>query len=331
MKDFLVSGTYLTVIDYTLYLFLISVVCWTVYQIIKAPVKERISHLRYRSMVKNQKGVKNEKPLSERSNFYRHIYFLLESVSASKQNNTHTIGFHNFLFISISLGLLTFIFMVVKFHDAFVSLLIALIVTLIPYTLLMVRLKSMRNTVGNQLTGIVEVLIHAYSANSNDMYQALKHTHSNIQEPELRKIFVRLISDLQISRNEEDLRLSIDLFIYTCGNSWAMRLGNIILKAYVHQENVLNAFMQLQNQMINNEKMLEEEKSGSYDAFANALLTIVLFPASLIGAKFVTRPQSWSHIQFGEQGPLLIFILATVCTVVALLIGFLIRNPKNDI
>jgi Flp pilus assembly protein TadB len=330
MRELLTTGKHLVVVDYILYIFLIAVTCWTVYQIIKAPVKERINHLRYRSKLRNKSTFKQEIPLSERSAFYRHIYFLLESVSVSKKASTESISVINFIAFSILFGILTLILLVVKFQDAFLGVFISAIVSLLPYTFLWVRLKNMRNTVGNQLPSIVEVLIQQYSA-SGDMYQALKSTHLSIQEPELKRLFVRLISDLQTSRNEEELRVSVDLFIYTCGNSWAMRIGNIILKSYLHQENVLNALLQLQNQMVNNEKMLEQEKAGSYDAFANAILTIILLPVSLVGAKYVTRPQSWYHLQFEEKGPLLLFILSTVFTLVALLVGFLIRKPKNDL
>jgi Flp pilus assembly protein TadB len=308
------------------------VVGWTVYQIIKIPVKESINHHRFRAKLKTQKVQYKKVNLAEKAKLYRHIYFLLESVSSSdKKSDSQSINVFNFIIFCCSLGLITMVLLVVKFQDAFLGLIIGSVVSLVPYMYLNVRLKNMRNTVGDQITNIVEILIHSYSAYSNDMYQAIKHTQVNIQEPELRKILVRLISDLQISRNESELRESVDLFIYTCGNSWAMRLGNIILKSYLHQENVLNALLQLQNQMINNQKMLEEEKSESYDAFAEAMLAIILFPAALIGAYYVTRPLSWVSLQFEQKWTFLTFILTTIMTIIAILVGFLIRKPKNDL
>lgn len=330
MGNFIETGKVLSLIDYLLYLFLIGVTGWTVYQIIKVPVKESIRYSRFRVKNSYQKVNRTEVPLSERSRFYRHIYLLLQSVYSSK-NKTASLSIFNFLFLSISIGTITLFFMLVKFHDAFLGALFALVVATLPYLGLLVRLRNMRNAVGSNITEIVEILIHSYSAFSHDMYQSLKHTYSNVEEPELRKVLARLISDLQVSRNEEDLRKSIDLFIYTCGSSWAMRLGNIILKSYLHQENVLGALLQLQNQMVNNEKMLEQEKVESYDAFNNAILILFLFPVSLIGGKLVTRPQSWVNIQFGEKVPLLIFILTLVSTIIAILAGFLIRKPKNDL
>jgi hypothetical protein len=332
MKNLFESGRFLNFIDYFLYLFLVIVVGWTVYQIIKIPVKERINHHRFRAKLKSQKVQYKKVNLAGKTKLYRHIYFLLESVSSSdKKNDSQSINVFNFIIFCCSLGIITMVLLVVKFQDAFLGLIIGSIVTLVPYMFLNVRLKNMRNTVGDQITNIVEILIHSYSAYSNDMYQALKHTQANIQEPELRRILVRLISDLQISRNESELRESVDLFIYTCGNSWAMRLGNIILKSYVHQENVLSALLQLQNQMINHQKMLEEEKSDSYDAFAEALLTIILYPAALVGAYFVTRPLSWVSLQFEQKWTLLTFIFTTIMTIIAILVGFLIRKPKNDL
>jgi hypothetical protein len=332
MKEFITTGKYLNLIDIILYVFLIGISGWTVYQVIKSPVKERINHHRFRVKLKQQKGIYKKVNLAEKSKLYRHIYYLLESVSStSKKNESQSINVYNFIIFCCLLGLITFVLLVVKFQDAFLGLVIGSIVALVPYMFLSVRLKNMRTTVGDQITNIVEILIHSYSAYSNDMYQALKHTQSNIQEPELRRILVRLISDLQISRDENELRESVDLFIYTCGNSWAMRLGNIILKSYLHQENVLSALLQLQNQMINNQKMLEEEKSESYDAFAEAMLAIILYPSALIGSYYVVRPLSWVSLQFEHKWTFLTFILTSVMTVIAILVGFLIRKPKNDL
>lgn len=332
MNGFIDNGRYLVVFDYILYIILISVTGWTVYQIIKAPLKERMTQLRYRSQLKQTQLTSPSIPLSKRSKLYRHVYFLLQSLNvSSKRENPDSIGVYGFLYFSGAIGLFTFVLIVVKFHDAFLGLIIGGVISLIPYIIILVKLKTTQNTIGNELTNIIELLIHGYSASSYDIYQALKTTHANIREPELRRLFVKLISDLQTAKNDEEMRLSIDLFIYTAGNSWAMRLGNIILKAYVNQENVLNALLQLQSQMINNEKMLEQEKSGSYDAFANAALGLILFPVSLVGAKFVTRPQSWIHLQFGEKYALLLFIVTTVMVTIAFLVGLLIRKPKNDL
>jgi len=327
------NGSYLVIFDYILYILLIIITGWTVYQIIKAPLKERMAQVRYRSKLNKSQVTNNTIPLSKRSKLYRHIYFLLQSlnVTSKKESITDSIGVLGFLYSSGTIGLFTFVLVVVKFNDAFLGLLLGGIVSVIPYIFLLVKLKNTQNAVANELIQIIELLIHGYSASSHDMYQALISTQANIREPQLRKLFIRLISDLQTSRNEEEMRLSIDLFIYTAGSSWAMRLGNIILKAYVNQENVLNALLQLQNQMINNEKMLEQEKAGSYDAFAEAMLAIILYPVALIGGKLITRPQDWMNLQFGEKGPLLVFIITTVMTIIAILVGFLIRKPKNDL
>ncbi|MFE8703933.1 hypothetical protein ACFYKX_25505 [Cytobacillus sp. FJAT-54145] len=332
MKAFFASGKYFILIDYLLYVALIIITGWTVYQLVNAPVKERLTQMRYRIKLKRSRITKKEVPLSKRSSLYRNIYFLLQSIKvSSNKHEPGSVSVYGFITFSICLGLLTFVLLLVKFQDAVVGLLVSSIVLVIPYTVLLVRLRGTRNTIGNSLISVLEILVHAYNASSNDMYQALKLTHASIKEPELRRLFIKLISDLQTSSNEEELRETIDLFIYTCGNLWAMRLGNIILKSYLHQENVLNALLQLQNQMINNAKMLEEEKAESFDAFTNSLLALVLFPVSLVGGYFVVRPRDWLHFQFGEKTTLFVFILTSVMVVVAFLVGLIIRKPKNDL
>ncbi|MFP7442556.1 hypothetical protein SFC50_02515 [Bacillus infantis] len=332
MTEFFRSSIFLKFVDIAFYILLIAITAWTVYQILNVPIRERLYQARYRSQVRKAKIATTEVPINKRSPLYRHIYFLLASVKkADTKSQKWTMGVSTFIVLSLLIGFLTFSLILVKYQDAFLGLIIGTVVSIIPYIILHVQLRNTRNAVGNQLTEIVELIIHAYGSSSSDMYQALKVTQSHIAEKELRSILVRLISDLQTARTEEEMRLSIDLFIFTCGNSWSMRLGNIILKSYLHQENVMSALIQLQNQMINNQKMLEQEKASSYDAFVDATLTVILFPISLIGAKFMTKPQSWMALQFGEKATLMLFILTTIMVVISLLVGLIIRKPKNDL
>ncbi|NLP52201.1 hypothetical protein [Bacillus sp. RO1] len=315
-------------LDYVFYLILIVITIWTAHQIINLPIKERLSQMRYRSKLKRSRAFsKNEKPLEERSPLYRHIYFLLKS--SNDEGGEHVVS--NFFFLSGLLFVAILCFSVVKFEDLVISLIFAILVSIIPYTILQIKLRSARNTIGNQVNKVTEMLVSSYSASGYNIYEALKYTHAHIEEPSLKRVFSKLINDLQTARNDEELRTTIDVFIYTCGNTWSKRLGNVILKAYVYHENVANTLLTLQSQMQNTEKMLEQEKSNSMDAVYDGYLPIFIFPASIGLAYYVTGPQDWFKLQFGQTWSLFLFIVCAIFTIFSLMVSLLLRKPKNDL
>lgn len=327
LKDYLYRMNVTLFLDYILYIILLGIMIWTVYVIINFPIKDKLSQIRYRSKLKKTRITHIEKPLDERNTLFRHIYFLLKA-SNEKNNSTQV---NNFIFITLLMLIVVTSFSLWKFNDLVIGLIFGVLVSIIPYMLLQIKLRSTRNTVGNQISNITETLVHAYSATGYNMYEALNHTHVNIQEPELKRVFSRLINDLQTARTDEELRTSIDLFIYTCGNSWSKRLGNIIFKAYVFDENVSNTLLTLQAQIFNTEKMIEQEKSISMDAVYDGFLPIAVFPASIFLAYYVTGPQDWFKLQFGQTWSLFIFIVALIFTIFSIMVSLLLRKPKNDL
>ncbi|MGE8081335.1 hypothetical protein [Peribacillus loiseleuriae] len=314
-------------VSYILYLILISCIGVVVYEIIKQPLKIRFGHLRYRTQIKRARIIDLGRPLQTRSKFYRHIYYLL----TVKDDDIDSLKIYSFVVVSLFLGVSSLIIFTLRFEDIIVSLLFSSIISLLPYGFVWVRMKSIRSNIGNSLIDVVELLIHSYAASGRDIYQALKVSQSQVKQIEIRRVLVRLIGDLQVAKSENELKESIDLFIYTSGSSWGMRLGNIILKAYIHQENVGSALLTLQQQMINNEKMLEQEKTHSYDVNANAILSLILLPVSLIGAKYITRPQDWWNLQFQNKWPFMVLVLTFLMTFIGFIMALVISKPKNDL
>lgn len=72
-----------------------------------------------------------------------------------------------------------------------------------------------------EFLSMVQKLTQAYSVNKYDIYYALSAMQNEIQNKSLRKVTVRLITDLQLSRNEQELRDSIQVFTYTTGTNWS--------------------------------------------------------------------------------------------------------------
>lgn len=315
-------------INYIFYFLLIAVNFYIVKQLIESPLKLKLARYKYDRLRKMQMNEQMDKTLDHLSPFIRHFYLLIESTSKEK-------GDYKLASFFISSGMLFLTTAVVIFfnvkQDFVLSIMLGFLAGTIPYGYLHVRLKSIRNTVGNELLSVVQALTQNYNANNYDIYRGLADTANSIKDQNLKNVFYRLISDMQVSRTEGEMRRGITFFIYTCGNSWSKRLGNIILKAYLFDEKVLNSLINLSKQMENTEAMLQEEKSAAHDSITTGFIAPFIFLASLALGYYVSGPQDWFTLQFLQPYSILTFVLALAFNIVAIFIALLLRNPKNDI
>lgn len=317
---------FVDVVDYFLKTLLIGVTAFFIYWLIADDIKIRTSHYKYRLRVKRDQFRNSELKLPKNSVF-RHLYnlFAIRSIKSTP------IRVYAFIVVELFIGIGIFITLVVRLQDAVVAILCGLIAMGIPYFFLVVTARNIRRDVSGEIQDIVQTLIHTYSAARADMYNALNNTHSQLKSKNSRLVLARLISDLQTANDETALREIVDFFIYSTGSSWGLRLGNIILKSYVYQENVTSALMTLQQQMVTHQKMVEEEKVGAAQVFANAILAIVIFPISLFGADALTNPQNWWHLQFGDPVGFLLFVVTFLFVAISGLISLMVRKQKRDL
>ena len=316
-----------TGIDYFLYLVLLFTVLYIVKALIEGTVKTKFNEMQYLYRLRKVRANTKIKERHYEHPFLKHIYMLLKTTAKEKKENDVI----SFFVISGSLSLFTIISTFISFRDVLFSLILGLLVGSIPYMFLQVRLRSLRYQISTDFLGIVQVLAQNYNASQYDMYYCLIQTQKDIDNKALKRVFTHLISDLQVSRNESEIRLAVDLFIFTIGNSWAKRLGNIIMKAYLYDEKVTNTLLTLIKQMEETEEMLEEEASNTVDSVFNGFLTIPLFLASLVLSYYATQAKDWFNLQFGHYWPRLLFVVCTVLVVISLIISIILRKPKKDI
>lgn len=326
--DKLLHWFWMNGVFYILYLLLVIVGLLVTKWIIEVPLQSKLNQYQHLNRLRKLRNVQEKSETrSYKNSFFRHLYLLINTTSKAESEQNVLA----FMVISTSLFIGTFTMIILYIGDILFSVLIGLLVASIPYMLLQVRLRKLRFLMGQEFLNILQVLTQSYNAHSFDMYYALIETQKSIQNKDLRQVFLKLISELQVSRNEEDLRLSIQTFIYTAGTSWAKRLGNIILKAYLYNENVLNTLLVLTRQVEETEEMLEQEKSLTMDKVADGYLTTILFIAYLIIGYQITGPQDWFALQFENKWTLVLFILSLVGVIFSVLIALILKRPKNDI
>ncbi|NRD80836.1 hypothetical protein HPT25_26265 [Bacillus sp. BRMEA1] len=311
-----------------LYGVLLVVGLWTSKQIMFTTIKDRYHewHYRYRiRLVRSSHGQSDENNYNNA--FLDHLRLLIRTTS----DNRNEFDVLILVTFSALIGITSCLFMLISFGDLLTSLLFGILLSTMPYLYLRVRLNKLRYRMSVDFIYIVQRLTQHYNALHHDIYHALAETQKEITDPVLRKVLIRLISDLQVSRNEHDLRKSIKVFIYTSGTNWSKRLGSIILKAFLYKENVLNALIVLTKQMEETSEMLEEEKSQTIDAVYNGYLTIPLFIGSLFLGKYTANSQNWFSLQFGNKWNLFLFCLSLLGVLFSVIISSFLKRPKNDL
>lgn len=316
----------LDLVDYGIRAILIIVTAIFIYWLISDDVKMRFIQYKFRLRNKKQK-VNTNNAIIFNNSLFGHIYKLI----AIRTIKADVVAVYSFIVVEIFIGLSVSILLVVSLKDIIISLICAAIAMLIPYLYLYVSARNIRNEVGGAIQEVIQTLIHSYSASRNDMYTALKLTHNQLKHKQSQLVIARLISDLQTAHDEESMRKVVDIFVFSTGNSWGMRLGNIVLKGYVYQENVMSSLLTLQQQLITNNKMLEEEKVEANDLFATTIVAVIMFPVSIIGLDKWTNPQNYWHLQFGNPLALLSFVLCVLLVAVAVIVAYIIRKPKQDL
>ncbi|MCK6259597.1 hypothetical protein LCY76_23810 [Fictibacillus sp. KIGAM418] len=314
-------------IGYFLYFLVIMTAFFFIRPLVESPIRGTAAQIQYRVRLRKMKAEQQLKLAENREGFIKHLHMLLSTITKDSRKD-YTLSF---ILLTSVLFLFTLLVMIVNLKDIVFSLVIGTFVASLPYLILLIRLRNIRTNVGNDLTPVVQMLIQNYTASNYDVYRALFLTTQQIDNKVLKKVFVRLISDMQISRGEEEIREAVKLFIYTCGNNWSKRLGNIVQKAYLFDERITRALLTLGKQMEDNEEMLEEELSSATDTIMNGWITGPLFIASLFLCKYVSKPYDYLSLQFENKWALLLFILSLSFTIASVVITLLLRSPKNDL
>ena len=291
-------------------------------------VRSKYQEYSYRYRIrKTRNQVRFKFPPSYKNPILKHVQLLLRTTS--KDNNYADVPI--FLTITSLTGFISAIFIYLIIQDFVIAISLGILVSLIPYLLKRLKLNKLRFIISEEFLTLMQKLTQNYNAAHNDIYYALVETHKEIRNPQLKRVLIKLVSDLQVSRNETELRESIQAFTYTAGTNWSKRLGSIILKAYLNNENVLNALMTLTKQIEWTSEMLEEEKSEMLDVVYNGYLTLPILIGSIILGYIATGVQDYFKLQFGYGSTQFLFILSVIGVIFSFIIARFLKHPKNDL
>lgn len=315
-------------ISYILYFILLVSSLWTSITIMMSSLQNKYAEWNYRYRIRKVRSMTLISNQNEyKSPLMRHLYLLIRTTKEERNDWDVPI----FMFFSGLVGVISSLFIGFIINDLVIAIVLGALLALIPYLFLRLKLSNIRYLMGQEFLSIVQKLTQNYNSANFDMYYALTETQKEIQNHQLRKVIIKLVSDLQVSRNESELRDSIQIFTYTAGSNWSKRLGSIILKSYLHGENVINALMTLTKQIEDTEEMLEEAKSETLDVVYNGYFTIPAFIGFLLLGYYSSGAQDWFQLQFRNSVTLFLFILSSVGVIFSIIISVFLKQPKNDL
>ncbi|MCY7454242.1 hypothetical protein [Bacillus altitudinis] len=311
---------------YTLYAIFIASGMYISYQLINATIRNKLYSWNYRFR-KMQVDSPAHLGILNKSNFTKHLDKLIKTTSSKDFNGQETF---RFMLITSVCFLSGATIAAATIKDLFVSFVIGLLMSSIPYLILRIKLQNMRYEMTKEFSIVLKTIIQNYSSHHNNIYAALLETNKHIENKQLKIILSRLISELQISSSVDDVEESVMQFIYASGTSHAKRLGTLIVKAYIYQENISVSLQSMDSQIEKFEQMIEEEKTGTMPVIFSGFSTTPIFIGSIILLYFTIRPRDWISLQFKTQLSVSFFVICIVLIIFANIFAAILRKPKND-
>lgn len=281
--------------------------------------------------------------VKRKSAFYR--YEIKRDMEAIKNNKINlmlkaTIGLntkYNIPLFMLASFLVAFLVQLIMYKKIglLMMLFISAMAFLLPYVILVVKLKISRIMKSNEGTVFVRELINAYGLTNNNMRAAIDYLAINMENaPNMKHVIIDLSKTLNFISDETYINECLDEFKYKVGSSWADMVALNMYFAIVKQVNVKeplkDLLIVLDNSKIIKERLKRECNEGSimisYVAPISYLLTVIaalgVFDFSLI--KFL-------KYQFISGVGVKWFLIVVLTYVIGLLTKLYISDNKLDI
>jgi hypothetical protein len=266
----------------------------------------------------------------KKSALFEHINMLLYVVFNKKFNN----GAISFIAISISL----FITMVVLIYNSFTSkvfvILFSLLWSLIPYIVLLLRLRTIRVEGSYEAEGLITELVNQYKINSLNMIEAIDRTAIRIKDCKYsQRALFRLSYSLKSYKNASELDYIINEFVYSFDTEWATLLGMNIHMSVSDGTDVRVSLDDILTKLAEIRKLLENEKRYNHEAFSMIRFVVpgVYLLSIYFANSFFSFPVSkFLHYQFETQIGLRMAIITFSTMVINFIILYVFKKPKYD-
>ena len=239
-----------------------------------------------------------------------------------------------FLFASLGLGVLAFIFLTAIFSVR-LGLFGLIAVSLMPYAVIRTRLQNFRVDISREGEILLTELLNNYRIYHYNMREAIEQTAISIEEaPHSKKMLLNLAKELTSASSNAETSAAIEKFRYSIATSWGDMLAANIEFGHIEGIKVTEALKDLVDNIIKARKALEQNKRENNES---KIMLKVLFPGmcvlTYVGAVkfFGFTPQKFFSYQFGTATGVgwTIGLIATY--IVSMLISAFLTRQKMDL
>lgn len=261
----------------------------------------------------------------KKSKFMERVEIVLSTIS-----NNENVNAQNFVMLTVILFLVSTVTLYFLIYDIFFSVLIGFVLGLSPYLINFYRLEVLRLKTSLGFLDEFHVFVQNYQESQNNVYYTLLNSMNDIRDKHLKRQLGKLISAFQKERSEEEFRKHVHVFVFAINSTFAKRFGALLIKAHLDNVNIGRSIIDLNNDIAERKKGMEEEKTNRLQSVMLGFSPIFVLPIVVFMAIQVTGVLNfWTY--FLKPPVLVLFILSVILSVISVLLALLLRNPKADI
>lgn len=261
----------------------------------------------------------------KQSPFMENIELVLSAL-----NKNSNVSASNFVMFTTILMIVSTIIIYFLVKDLVFSTVIGITIGISPYLLNIYRLEHLRAKTSLGFLNEFHIFLQNYQNSKSNIYYTLYNSMNEIQDKHLKRQLSKLISSFQKERNEDEFRKHVHVFVYSINSTFAKRFGALIIKAHLNNVNIAGALQDLNNDIAQRKKGMEEEKTNRLQTVMLGFSPIVSLPLVFFLAVQVTGVLNfWKFFLYPAL--LIVFILTVVLSIISVALAFLLRQPKADI
>lgn len=288
-------------------------------------IQEQVNKAKRKNRIKRIKEVSESQNQYKRSSLYNH----LEVVLAATRKTYHANLVSNFLFLSITLFVISFVFLYILLDDIILSGLLGVFLGILPYVFIRIKLLSIQSKTSLSFARNFHVILSNYQS-TNDIYFAIIDSIKQISEPNLKITLIKLANAMQLQKNLNDFAKAEKIFIYSINSQFAKRFGKLLIKAHIYRSDVYSPMLLLDEDISKRMIDMEEEKTRRLQNVMQGYFPLFAIPFSLFISYRISGVLDYWYY-FTRKLPLTLFIIVLILSIISIMLATILKKPRTDI
>jgi len=276
--------------------------------------------------IKKQSNSLLSEEINKRKNrLHEHIKLVVESLAKSSDDKVVL----NFYLLTLVMFVATFMVLFIILKLIVFPLLIAFVVSAMPYVWKRFKLAAKRLEISYAFMKEFHIFLQAYQHNK-DIYHTMVETVKNVQDKGLKLAFMRVLSNMQKERTLSAFQDSMKLFMFTINTSFGTRFANLLTKEYRDNVDISEALLDLHVDLRKREKDMSTLKTKRMETIILGYMPLAILPIFLVLGKKMSVMYSTSFI-LAQKESLIFFMIALVVAIISAMSAYLLNKPNADV